>query len=143
MADVKITSIRFHNFKSLHSFSLSLQEMNVLVGPNNSGKSTVISALRVLEVALRRARAKNAERVHLPNGTIGLGHNISLAQLTVSLENVATDYNAEDSRIEFRLSNRNKLNLYFPADGGCTLYWETEGAAVATAGRFATVEQRP
>lgn len=137
MADVRVTSIRFHNFKSLHNFSLSLQEMNVLVGPNNSGKSTVISALRILEVALKRARAKNAERVHLPNGTTGLGHNIALAQLTVSLENVATDYNAEDSRIEFRLSNRNKLYLYFPSDGGCTLYWETDGAAVATASRFA------
>ncbi|SEQ34395.1 Predicted ATPase [Solimonas aquatica] len=138
MSDVRITSIRFHNFKSLYNFSVALQEMNVLVGPNNAGKSTVISALRILEVALRRARAKNAERVRLPNGMIGFGHNISVSQLTVSLENVRTDYNEEDSRIEFRLSNRNKLYLYFPADGGCTLYWETEGAPVSTAGRFAT-----
>lgn len=112
--------------------------MNVLVGPNNSGKSTIISALRILEVALRRAKTKNAESVRIPEGRYGYGHHLSLNQLSVSLENVATDYNTEDSRIEFRLSNRNKLNLYFPSDGGCTLYWETEGAVVKTAGKFCT-----
>ena len=138
MAAAKITSIRFTNFKSLRNFTVSLQDTNVLVGPNNSGKSTIISSLRLLEVALRRASSKNAERVRLPDGTQGYGHHLALAQLSVSLENVATDYNAEPSRIEFRLSNRNRLSLYFPTDGGCTLYWETEGVPVATAGRFAS-----
>ncbi|MBI5275907.1 MAG: AAA family ATPase [Burkholderiales bacterium] len=138
MASVNITSIRFWNFKSLRNYVLSIQDMNVLVGPNNSGKSTIISALRILEVALRRARSKNAERVRIPAGRYGYGHHLSLNQLSVSLENVATDYNSEDSQIEFRLSNRNKLHLYFPSDGGCTLYWETEGTAVTTAGRFVT-----
>lgn len=136
--NVSITSIRFRNFKSLHSYVVSLQEMNVLVGPNNSGKSTIISSLRILEVALRRAKAKSAERVRLPGGGQGYGHHLSLKQLSVSLENVATNYNSEDSSIEFRLSNKNKLHLYFPSDGGCTFYWETEGTPITTAGRFAS-----
>ncbi len=136
MASVSITSIRFSNFKSLRNYTVSLQEVNILVGPNNSGKSTIISALRILEVALRRAKTKNAEPVHLPNGMLGHGHHLSLNQLSISLENVATDYNSDGSRIEFRLSNKNRLHLYFPSDGGCTLYWETEGAAVKTASKF-------
>lgn len=135
---VGIASIRFSNFKSLRNYIISLQEMNVLVGPNNSGKSTIISALRILEVALRRARSKNAERVRLPNDRHGYGHHLSLSQISVSLENVATDYNSEDSHIEFRLTNKNKLFLYFPSDGGCTLHWDTDGAAVTTAGRFSS-----
>lgn len=138
MDDVKLTTIGFTNFKSLRKFTISLQDTNILVGPNNSGKSTVISALRILEVALRRARNKNAERVKLPNETLGYGHHISLANLSVSLENVATDYNSEHSRIDFRFSNKNKLTLFFPNDGGCTLFWETDGKPVTTAGRFNT-----
>lgn len=106
------------------------------MGPNNAGKSTVISSLRLLEVALRRARSKNAERVTLPDGRLGHGHHISLSHLSVSLENVATDYNADPSQIEFRLSNRKKLILHFPSDGGCTFYWESDGATITTAGRF-------
>jgi len=108
------------------------------VGPNNSGKSTIISSLRLLEVALRRARSKNADRVTLPDGTLGYGHHLSLANLSVSLENVATDYNSDASQIEFRVSNRNRLILHFPSDGGCTFYWDTEGSPVTTASRFAT-----
>lgn len=138
MQTVRITSIRFTNFKSLRNYTVHLQERNILVGPNNAGKSTVISSLRLLEVALRRARSKNAERVTLPDDSPGYGHHLSLSNLSVSLENVATDYNSDPSQIEFRLSNRNKLILHFPNDGGCTLFWETEGSAVTTAGRFVT-----
>lgn len=136
MTSVKITSIRFTNFKSLRNYSVSLHDTNILVGPNNAGKSTIISALRILEVALRRAKSKNPDRVHLPGDRLGYGHNISIGQLSVSLENVATDYNSEDSRIEFRLSNKNRLVLYFPNSGGCTLYWELDGPPVTTVSRF-------
>ena len=138
MLAAKITSIRFTNFKSLRNYTVSLQDTNILVGPNNAGKSTILSSLRILEAALRRARSKNPERVHLPSGTLGFGHRIALAQLSVSLENVATDYNSEDSHIAFRLSNRNVLILFFPNDGGCTLCWENEGTAITSVGRFNT-----
>jgi energy-coupling factor transporter ATP-binding protein EcfA2 len=120
----------------LHNYTVSLSDVNVLVGPNNSGKSTILSALRLLEVALRRAKSKNADRVRLADGTFGYGHHIPTNHLSVSLENVATDYNSEDSRIEFRLSNRNKLILHFPNEGGCILYWEVLGPSVTTAGGF-------
>ena len=50
-----ITSVTFRNFKALRDYSVSLHPMNVLVGPNNSGKSTILSAFRVLEQALRTA----------------------------------------------------------------------------------------
>ncbi len=42
MNSVRISSIRFFNFKALSDYSLSLQGMNILVGPNNSGKSTIM-----------------------------------------------------------------------------------------------------
>lgn len=138
MSDVKLISIKFTNFKSLRNFTISLQDINILVGPNNAGKSTIISALRILEVALKRARSKNAERVTLPNNSLGFGHHISLSQLSISLENVATDYNSEDSQIDFRFSNKNRLSLFFPNDGGCTLFWECEGQPITTVSRFKT-----
>lgn len=124
------------NFKCLRNYTVSLCGVNILVGPNNAGKSTVLSALRLLEVALKRAKSKNAERIRLPDGTLGYGHCIPTNYLSVSLENVATDYNLDDSRIEFRLSNHNKLILYFPSDGGCNLFWEVSGSPVTTASRF-------
>lgn len=136
MSEVRISSLKFTNFKALRNYSVSLGETNILVGPNNSGKSTVISAFRILDVALRKAKRLRAERVPLPNGSTGFGHRVPEQQISVSLENVATDYNAEDSKIEFRLTNRNKLFLFFPSEGGCILHWENEGSGVNTPGRF-------
>ena len=136
MTDVKISSIKFTNFKALENFSVSFQNTNILVGPNNSGKSTVISAFRILDVALKKARRRRAERVALPSGSVGFGHNIPEQQISVSLENVATNYNDNDSRIEFRLTNKNKLFLFFPNEGGCILHWSTTGSDVATPTKF-------
>lgn len=42
------TSVAFHNYKAFQQFSISLDDINILVGPNNSGKSTVIGAFRIL-----------------------------------------------------------------------------------------------
>ncbi len=138
MSEVRISSVKFKNFKALSDYSVSLAETNILVGANNAGKSTVISAFRILDVALRRARRLKAERVPLPDGKSGFGHRIPEQQISVSLENVATNYNSEDSRIEFRLTNKNKLFLFFPNDGGCILYWESEGPLVTTPLKFKT-----
>lgn len=136
MSEVRISSVKFTNFKTLSNYSVSLSEMNILVGANNAGKSTIISAFRILDVALRKARRIKAERVPLPNGSVGFGHRVPEQQISVSLENVATNYNGEDSKIEFRLTNKNKLSLFFPNEGGCLLHWENEGALATTPLKF-------
>jgi predicted ATPase len=130
-----ITSIEFRNFKALSQFSVKLLPMNVLVGPNNSGKSTILSALRVLAEGLRKARAKSAEQVVGPTGD-RLGYRISEEALPISVENVHTDYDNTDSRVTFRISNRNSLELFFPRDGGCVLLADTSGKRVRTPSDF-------
>lgn len=122
---MSITSVKFTNFKALRDYSVSLQRMNVLVGPNNSGKSTILSAFRVLEQALRKARSRNAVPVQTHRENTSMGHNIPEGTVPISLENVHSDYDDSDSRIEFRYSGGNKIFLFFPADGGVTVYWET------------------
>jgi predicted ATPase len=43
------TSAKFRNFKSLKDFTVPLKRVNILVGPNNAGKSSVLDAFRALE----------------------------------------------------------------------------------------------
>ena len=131
-----ITSVRFRNFKALSDFSVSLHGMNVLVGPNNSGKSTILSAFRVLEVALRTARSRRATRVVTHDGFHADGHALPDARVPISLENVHSDYTNADSRIDFRYSGGNTIYLFFPADGGAFIYWNAKGQPVATPGAF-------
>lgn len=109
--------------------------MNVLVGPNNSGKSTVLAAFRVLAEALNRPRSRNPERIRVSSGT-RLGYSIPSESLPISTENVHTDYAQRESRINFRLSNGNSLELHFPSDGGCILIPDTAGRVIRSVGDF-------
>lgn len=132
---VRIVNIRFSQFKALQKFSISLDGVNILVGPNNSGKSTVIGALRALASGLRLARSRSPEYIEIDSGRVR-GYRISDDNLPISLENVHTNYDSIESRISFLLSNKNKLHLVFPINGGCVLVPETDGVAGTTVAAF-------
>ena len=50
-----LKSVHLRNFKALRHLNLDLRGLNVLTGPNNAGKSTALSAIRLLDAALREA----------------------------------------------------------------------------------------
>lgn len=116
----RIVAVDFHHYKALEQFTLDLAGMNVLVGPNNCGKSTIIGAFRLLSVAIRRARSRRPEPVRSLDD-LALGWELPLGQLPISTENLRTDYVDGDSFIRFRFANGNLLMLAFPADGGAKL----------------------
>jgi hypothetical protein len=134
-ATIRINRITFRNFKALADFSLSLRDVNLLVGPNNSGKSTIISALRVLDNGIRFARTRAPTQVFIGEES-EIGYRLPEDSIPISLENIHTNYDATESRITFLLSNQNKLHLVFPADGGCILLPEVPYHPVLTAAAF-------
>ena len=132
---VRITSVHFTQFKALARHQLSLEHLNILVGPNNSGKSTIIGSVRALSAALRAARSRAPERLDLPDGR-KVGYRINESSLPISLENVHTDYGSTDSKVTFGLNNGNKLHLLFPEAAGCFLIPEVPGDTVNSIAKF-------
>jgi hypothetical protein len=114
--------VDFERFKAFTKFSLHLRPFNILVGPNNAGKSTILAAFRMLAAAMRKATSRKAEVVTGPHGETR-GHYVDLSALSVAEENIF--YNYDDSQaasVRFRLSNGNSLLLYFPPGiGRCNL----------------------
>ena len=131
----RITSIHLDRFKAFARHALTLEHLNILVGPNNSGKSTIIGALRALAAGLRVARSRSPERIDLPEGR-RIGYRISESNLPISLENVHTDYEPTDSKITFVLNNGNRLHLIFPESKGCFLVPEVAGEIVRSVAVF-------
>ena len=132
---IRIASVEFDNFKAFRRFSLGVQAVNIIVGPNNSGKSTILGSFRVLAEGMRRARARSPERV-MVRGKARPGYTIPAVDIPISLENVHTDYSDEDSSVTFRLSNGNSLELYFPRDGGSYLVPSSSDGLVRTKADF-------
>lgn len=131
----RIRRIEFSNFKAFGSYSLTPGEVNILVGPNNSGKSTIIGALRTLDAAVRLARTRAPSRVYIGEAVV-IGYRKPEESVPISLENVHTDYNGAESRVTFHLNNGNALALIFPDDGGCVLAPQVDGGVVTSAANF-------
>ena len=55
-----IERVRLLRYKGFENFTLRIGSMAVLVGPNNSGKTTLVQALRLTAGLLRYARRRNA-----------------------------------------------------------------------------------
>lgn len=127
---LRYISVRFHRFKGFKQFSLNLREFNILVGPNNCGKSTILGAFRILAEGIRKANAKNPTLVDGPDGTT-LGYSVDLSEIPVATENVFFNYeDAEPAIVTFKLSNKNEMLLVFKEVGTCNLICKTESGRV-------------
>jgi hypothetical protein len=88
--------------------------------------------------ALRRARGRQPQYLIGPNKRRYYGYSLAEENLPVSIENVHTDYAETDTIINFRLSNGNSLQLYFPQSGGLSLLLDPAGKDVRAAASFRT-----
>ena len=131
--DASITSVQFRNFKVRELLNFT-GRMNILVGPNNSGKSTVIGAFRALSMGLRRAAARNPEPIRTRDSS--LGYRIPRASLPITLENAQTNYQDVEATVTFRLTNGNRLRLSFNRDEDCIMYPLTEEGERVTIAKF-------
>jgi predicted ATPase len=131
-----LANVRFRNFNALRDFSISFRHMNILVGPNNSGKSTVIGAFRVLAAGIQRARSRSPEFLPSPGGLTRRGHRVPDESIPISLENVHTDYADVDSTVTFHFTDDSEIVLFFPRDGGCYFFPLPAGRQVVSSTGF-------
>ncbi|MCB2077981.1 MAG: AAA family ATPase [Novosphingobium sp.] len=132
----RFVTVEFKRFKAFESFRVDLRRFNVLVGPNNAGKSTVIAAFRILSEAMRRATSRKAEMIQGPSGRV-YGHNVDLRGASIAEENLFFDYHDDEPAfIKFTLSSKNSLTLYFPEQGVCYLIPDAQGRSCATPTTF-------
>jgi AAA domain, putative AbiEii toxin, Type IV TA system/AAA ATPase domain len=138
MAAVTIHSVRLRNFKRFESFYLSARVANILVGPNNSGKSSILDALRVCQACLRYTGTRAPTPVNIPGVGIMLGYQLPLSSLPIPIANVTTNYNEQDAVIEIRCTNGNSLVIRLHPDRPIFFYAETEKDKVGTSSLFRT-----
>jgi energy-coupling factor transporter ATP-binding protein EcfA2 len=134
----RFTIVEFKRFKAFEAFRVDLRKFNVLVGPNNAGKSTIIAAFRILSEAMRRANSRKAELFQGPKGRV-YGHAVDLRSAFIAEENLFFDYrDDEPAYITFTLASQNTLTLYFPEQGTCYLIPDAQGKICTTPSTFKT-----
>src|SRR5216683_1223807 len=132
----RFVRVEFTRFKAFKNFTIDFRHFNILVGPNNAGKSTVLAAFRILKAAMRTARRQRPQPLRAFKQA-ALGHSIDIRAISVAEENIFHNYDdSEPATVKFYLSNQNALTLYFPEAGTCFLLMDAHGRSVSTPSAF-------
>lgn len=132
----RFVRVEFYRFKAFRRFSLSLRHFNILVGPNNAGKSTILAAFRILAAGMRKAYSRNPEVINGPLGPTH-GYRIDLATISIAEENLFYNYDdSEAATVRFKISNGGELLLYFPEQSTCYLIAQSHDRSNFSPGTF-------
>lgn len=135
---VELTGVRLRNFKGLRDYRVTLRGMNVLVGPNNAGKSTILDALRLLGPALRHAKRRNPKSF-VEDGKPMFGWEVPVTTIPIRLTNihmVSDSGEAEETSATFSLSDGSTMMLLLKDSSRCIFTVEVNGPRVNTAATF-------
>ncbi len=131
-----VHGIKFTNFKRFDSFYFSARGANILVGPNNSGKSSILDALRIAHVCLRYTRSISPKAMEIPGTGIVYGYQLPTSSLPLPFANIATNYSDEDAVVEIRCRNRNKLFILLNPERPIRFYADAENHSLKTSKSF-------
>lgn len=110
-----IDQLRLVRFKGFQQFTVRFGDSALLVGPNNAGKSTIISALRLCAIAARAARRLNPAEMFKDRGSWVWGYPMSMASGSGFVdENVRHEFRDEESRLELKYRSGATMQLVWP-----------------------------
>ncbi len=119
-----IDQLRLVRFKGFQQFTVRFGSSALLVGPNNAGKSTIVSALRLCAVAARVAMRRNPSESFSDNDRWVLGYPLSMAAGSGFVdENVRHEFREEASRLELKYKSGALLRIVWPVDGQSPFFY--------------------
>ena len=117
-----IRSIQLEDYKRFSRFKINAKQGNILVGPNNSGKSSILDALRLLEAGLKLTRRK-PEPIYVSGRSV-FGYKIPHANLPFSSDNVVRNYRDDHAKIKLVHENGNAAVFLIRPDEQAFFYVE-------------------
>jgi energy-coupling factor transporter ATP-binding protein EcfA2 len=113
-----LKTLRLVNFRAFRTFNLSFGDSAYLIGPNNAGKSTILTSLRLSEVLLRLAYSKKPEENREDGGGWHRAYPVSLAEFPALSESIRHEFHDNEARLELTWKTGAKLVAIWPAGDG-------------------------
>lgn len=110
-----LSRLRLVNYRSFRDFTVTFPRTSILVGPNNAGKSTILTALRLVDAMLRVAHARraNGRAVHRNIGY--WAQEVPLDDFPSLRESLRHEFHPNEVRIEVTWASGNRLIAVWPA----------------------------
>jgi len=109
-----IRKVKLENYRCFENTTVVFQDITILVGKNNAGKSTLIEALRIISIVANRCYNLNYKKspdwIDLSPQFVGVSPSIS--NLDISTKNLFYLYNDPPAKISVTFSNKVKFDIY-------------------------------
>lgn len=112
-----LRQLRVRNFRSFRNFAISFGDGAYLVGPNNAGKSTILTTLRTADVLLRYAQQRNPTLQAVHNDQYYVAYPVSLRDFPTLMESVRYDFRGEEASFQLTWTSGARLTAVWPRMG--------------------------
>ncbi|NRX08090.1 putative ATP-dependent endonuclease of OLD family [Clostridium beijerinckii] len=113
-----LEKIELKNFRCFENSKITIKDLNIIVGKNNAGKSSVVEALRMISMATKKCTKTtyiNAPKsLKLPL-TIK-GFRLPVEKLKIDLRSVIYYYKADIAKITAFFKNKTKIVVYINSE---------------------------
>lgn len=134
-----LRSLQLVNFKGFDRFDVSFPDVAVLIGPNNAGKSTIVTALRAVATMVRTARRRRPPAFDRLAFVPANSFPMAAGSVSIEEENLRHEFRLErETRIEARFTGGAVLRAVWPGEDSDQrphyLLTRRDGRALASVG---------
>ncbi|WP_431424817.1 ATP-dependent nuclease [Bacteroides hominis] len=113
-----IKKITIENYRGYSYHEIIFRDLNIVVGKNNAGKTTLIEALRLVSLVSKRYKTSPIKNVpdwlNIPKSYIGVSP--SMQRIDYSYSNVFYSYNDPPAIITADFENNTSIKIYFAGE---------------------------
>lgn len=113
-----LKKLKLENFRCYENTTVTFNELNIIVGENNAGKSCLIEALRLVATAAQEAsrRAYQSIPKDLNQPAVLKGFEINTLKLKIDLNTAINFYQNITAKITAYFAESNKIEIYLNKD---------------------------
>lgn len=138
-----LVKLQINNFKCFQNHEVNFNELSIIVGKNNAGKSTLIEALRIVSLAASKFKTSLYNSppnwLELPLSSKGIKPSTRFLDLNKS--NIFHNYSDGPAKITAYYLNKVKITVYIGT--GTELFCiltDTDGNAISTKGQASKID---
>lgn len=133
-SDIVLERIEFKNFRCFQNSKLSIRDLTIIVGKNNSGKSTIIEALRIITLATKKY---NRTIYIQPPASLGLpiatkGFKLPVERIKIDLRGVVYYYDDGNAKITATFSDKVKIVVHLNKEVAFATIYDKDKNIVTT-----------
>ncbi len=109
-----LKSLRVRNYRTFPNFSISFRQGAYLMGPNNAGKSSLLTSLRLAQTLLRHAWSRRTSQVREHRGATYQCYPANLRDYPALAESVRHEFGSAETTVELTWDDESRLTVVWP-----------------------------